>query len=291
MITKNLPDSVRSSNWLKRELGLLVETVRKAQRDQANDLAATIAFWSFFSIFPLLIAILAVAGHFLRSEELKERIFEAITNLLPGSADLVQQNIEAMVSYRGTMSLVAIVGLLWSASKVFGAITRAVNRALGAKPRRSYLMARLRYFLMAVAVAILTVVAIATTVAMEIVTDADFLARFGLAPIELPRITGNALSFVLILLIFALIYKVTPYVEVRWSHVLPGAILAAVLFELGKKGFVLYLDRVAHLEAIYGSLSSIIVLLLWLYLSALFLIYGAEYSIVRAQARVQSADS
>ncbi len=274
---------------MKRELGLFVETIRKAQRDQVNDLAAVIAFWSFFSIFPLLIAILAVAGHFLKSEELKERIFEAITNLLPGSADLVQQNIEAMVSYRGTMSFVAVIGLLWSASKVFGAITRAVNRALGDKPKRSYLMARLRYFTMAVAVTILTVVAIGTTVVIEIVTDADFLARFGLAPIGLPRVTGNALSFVLIMLIFALIYKVTPYVEVQWRQVLPGSLLAALLFELGKKGFVLYLDKVAHFEAIYGSLSSIIVLLLWLYLSSLFLIYGAEYNIVRAEAKVESA--
>lgn len=263
--------------------------MRKALRDQANDLAAAIAFWSFFSIFPMLIAIMAIAGHFLESDELKSRIFKAVTNLLPGSAELVQQNIEAMVSFRGAMSLVAMVGLLWSASKVFGAITRAVNRAIGAERSQSFVMSKLRYFAMAVAVSILTVVSVGITVAMEILMDADFLGRFGLTPIELPRLTGHALSFILILLIFALIYKVTPYVDVRWSEVLPGAVLATLLFELGKKLFVFYLESMAHFEAIYGSLSSIIVLLLWLYLSALFLIYGAEYSIVRARAKAETA--
>ena len=86
------------------------------------------------------------------------------------------------------------------------------------------------------------------------------------------------------MLIFALIYRLAPYVKVRWREVLPGALLAAILFELVKKGFVIYLDRLANFEAVYGSLASIIVAMLWLYLSAQILIYGAEYGIVRAEA-------
>jgi membrane protein len=71
---------------------------------------------------------------------------------------------------------------------------------------------------------------------------------------------------------------------------MPGALLAAALFELGKKAFVVYLERIADFEPIYGSLSSIIVLLLWLYLSALILVLGAEYNIVRAQSRQALAE-
>jgi membrane protein len=101
----------------------------------------------------------------------------------------------------------------------------------------------------------------------------------------LSRLGGTLASVLFAFLIYALIYKVTPYVETRWSQVLPGAVLGAALFELGKHGFLLYLGRVADFEAVYGPLSSIIVLLAWLYLSAAVLIYGAEYNIVRWQAR------
>jgi len=87
-----------------------------------------------------------------------------------------------------------------------------------------------------------------------------------------------------------LIYKLAPYVETRWRQVFPGALLAALLFELVKAAFVFYLDRVAHFEAVYGSLSSMIVMLLWLYLSALILVLGAEYNIVRAKAGAEGTN-
>ena len=83
---------------------------------------------------------------------------------------------------------------------------------------------------------------------------------------------------------FALIYKMAVYVKTTWRQVFPGALLATGLFEFFKAAFLFYLDRFAHFEAIYGSLSSIIVLLLWLHVSALILVFGAEYSIVRSRA-------
>jgi membrane protein len=270
---------------MKRELRLLVETVREASHDHAKDLAAAIAFWAFFSIFPLLIGVFSLAGYFLQSSELQARIYEVVTDGFPGSSSLVRDNLEAVVQYRGTMSWVGIGGLFWTAGKGFGAITRAVNRALGAKRTHHFLLSKVRYFFMAVAVSILMITSIAITVALEIVLELSFLTRFGFEAVEVSRLESWALSFVLVFLIFALIYKLAPYVEVHWRQVLPGALLAAALFELVKAAFVLYLDRIADFEAIYGSLSSIIVLLLWLYLSALILVYGAEYNIVRWKAR------
>ena len=276
---------------LKLELSLLVETVREASQDHAKDLAAAIAFWAFFSVFPLLIGIFSLAGYFLQSAELQARIYEVMTDVFPGSAALVRDNLEAVVQHRGTMSWVGIGGLLWTASKGFGAITRAVNRALGAKRTHHFLLSKVRSFFMAVAVSLLMITSIAITVAFEIALEPSFLTRFGLEVVEVSRLKSWLLSFLLIFLTFALIYKLAPYVEVRWRQVLPGALLAAALFELVKTAFVLYLDRVADFEAVYGSLSSIIVLLLWLYLSALILVYGAEYNIVRSKARRVAAET
>ncbi len=269
---------------------MLVETLRAAQADHAKDLAATIAFWTFFSIFPLVIGVLSLAGYFLESAALQARIYEMMSDLLPGSARFVRNSIEAVVQHRGTMSWVGIGGLLWSAGKGFGAITRAVNRALGAKRTHSPLLSYVRRFLMAVAVSILMIVSVAFTLVVDVLLEPALLARVGLGPAAIPRLPAWTLSFVLVFLIFALIFKLAPYIEVRWRQVLPGALLAAVLFELGKAAFAFYLDRMANFEAVYGSLTSIIVLLLWLYVSALMLILGAEYNIVRTLAGAAVAD-
>lgn len=267
----------------EREIRILVQTVREALHDNAKDLAATIAFWAFFSIFPLLIGVISLAGFFLESAQLQARIGEAVANMFPGSASLVRDNIESVVRLRGTMSWISIGGLLWTAGKGFGAITRAVNRTLDAKRTHSPLLSKLRYFLMTAAVTILMILSIGITVIIEVVLEPAFLARFGLDTIEVPHLEGSAASFILVFLIFVLIYKMAPYVAVCWRQVWPGALLAAMLFELCKTLFVFYLDRIAHFEAVYGSLSSIIVMLLWLYVSALILVFGAEFNIVRSQ--------
>ncbi len=269
---------------MKRQISLLVRTVKEASHDHGKDLAAAIAFWAFFSIFPLLIGIFSLAGYFLKSAELQARIFEMVTEMFPGSADLVRNNLDAVVQYRGTMSFVGIGGLFWTASKGFGAITRAVNQALGAKRTHNFIVLKLRNFLMAVAVSILAISSVGVTLAFEIVLESRFLERFEIEGLQMSRLKSWTLSSLLIFLTFALIYKLAPYVRTRWRQVVPGAILAAILFELLKASFVFYLDKVAHFEAVYGSLSSIIVLLLWLYLSAVILILGAEYNIVRVRA-------
>jgi membrane protein len=278
MCSENTPEP----GWLKRELSLLVKTVKEASQDHAKDLAAAIAFWAFLSIFPLLIGIFSLAGYFLQSSELQARIYQVVTEIFPGSGSLVRENLEAMIQYRGTMSWVGIGGLLWSASKGFGAITRAVNRALGAEQTDNFLLSKIRSFFMAIAVSISAITSIAITLAIEIVLDSPLLTRIGFKPIDVSHVKSWVLSLLLMFLTFALIYKLAPYVKVRWRQVLPGAFLAAVLFDLVKTAFVIYLDRFADFEKIYGSLSSIIVLLLWLYISALVLVLGAEYNIVRS---------
>lgn len=273
-----------NQNLIKRELLLLVQTFREAQQDHAKDLSAAIAFWAFFSIFPLLIGILSLAGYFLNSTELQTRIMEVVTEMFPGSSTLVKDNLDAVVQYRGTMSFLGIGGLLWTASKGFGAITRAVNQAIGAKRTQNFLLAKIRHFSMAAAVSLLAIASIGLTIVLEFVLDAPFLERLGISGYELPRLRSWIVSFAMILLVFALIYKLAPYVETRWRQILPGALLAAALFELVKTAFVMYLDKVAHFQAVYGSLSSIIILLLWLYISALILFFGAEYNIVRMRS-------
>ena len=188
---------------MKTELLILVETLKKAKRDGANDLAATIAFWAFFSIFPLLIGILTLSSHFLESSSLQVRINEAVAEMLPGSAELVKDNLQAVVEYRGTMGLVALLGLFWAASKGFAAMTRAVNQALGLHSDHKFILGKLRHVAMAAAVSVLAIVSLGITVVLEVVLEPAFLSRFGMDPVEISRVQSWATSFLLVFLIFA----------------------------------------------------------------------------------------
>jgi membrane protein len=89
-------------------------------------------------------------------------------------------------------------------------------------------------------------------------------------------VAGYATSDGVVLVILMMIYKLVPFESPTWRQVLPGAACAALLYEIGRRGFVFYIKRVAHLEAVYRSVFSFIVLLLWLYVSARFLLLGAQ---------------
>lgn len=274
------------------ELRILYLAARKGLEDHGSDLAAAIAFYTFFAIFPLLLGVISAVGYFFESEVARARLYGSLNEILPGSAELVRQNLESVVGARGALGAIGMIGLFWSGSAAFGAITRGVNRALGAKRSRPYLLARLRYVLNTLVVSMLLLLSVSVTAALEIAAnlDLELLVRLGIDPGTLTRLGGSLAGVLFAFLTYALIYKVTPYIETRWRQVLPGALLGAALFELGKRGFLLYLARVADFEAVYGPLSSIIVLLAWLYLSALVLIFGAEYNIVRWRARHPSLD-
>lgn len=168
-----------------------------------------------------------------------------------------------------------MLGLLWSASAGFGAISQAINRALGAPPRRSVVKARLRYLLMAGAVSTLMVAYVSLTSALEFAKIDDVWSSWlGLETDTFTHIQARAASFVIVFLIYAVLYKDAPTVEMRWRAVWPGALFAAILTEVGKGLFLAYLDYVADLESVFGSLSSIMVLLIWLWQPGV--IVGAE---------------
>ena len=260
-------------------------TVQRALKDGVVDLASSIAFFAAFAIFPLLLAVIAGASLVLDSAQVAEQLERWAREAFPASADLIRSTVEAVVRARGPMSIAALVGLLWSGSAGFGAITRAINRVVGSE-KRPYPLAKLRHMLMALASTVLLLISIGVSSTAALVTSkASWLQHLGLEGDTLTRFTGWATSFAIMFLVFALIYRWAPTIEVTWKMVWPGALLAAVMTEIGKWGFLVYLSRIADLEAVFGGLSSIMVLLLWLYVSAIALVIGAEYSVVRVETR------
>ena len=257
-------------------VGLVVRALLKGGHDHAKDMAASIAYFSFFSLFPLFLGVIAAGSLFLDSAEIQSRLDRLLADALPGSAEFVRTNVEALIRLRGAAGVASIAGLFWSASKMFGAVSRGINRALGLKrPYPSY-FSRLRYFLLTLTVSILLFLSMAVSTGVEVVAQFDVGPTADRLHDVFTIAGGHITSYVFVFVMLAALYILVPYKRPSWREVLPGTLFAALLFELGKAGFVLYIENVAHLKAVYGSLSSIIVLLLWLYFSARVLLFGAE---------------
>lgn len=250
--------------------------------DDATHLAAGVAYYAIFSLFPLLLGLLAISGQVLASDSTQQSFLRYVTDNLPGSEGLVQDRVSEVVHFRGVLGIGAIIGLLWSASAVFGAINRSVNRAWDVHKDRPFYIAKPFQIGMALLVGVIFLVSTSATSAIEVLADPDrnmgipgqgLLQSVGLTHLVV-RILPCGLNF----LLFLLVYKVVPNCKTYWRYVWPGAVLAALLFELAKGLFIWYLDNVASFQEVYGSLTSVMVLLFWIYLSSLILILGAEFS-------------
>lgn len=261
----------------------LLRAAEESNEDRAKDMAASIAYFSFFSIFPLLTGVISIASLFVSPTEIRSRLDSALAGEFPGSADFLRSNIAALLELRGPVGIASLLGLFWSASKVFGALNRSLNLELGVPKDHSSYLSTLRYFGMTLLVSFLLFVTVGASMALDLVAQMD-LTRFGIDTTVLSMFRGQVASFVSIFLMLSLLYKIVPYEGPSWREVIPGALVAAFLFELGKAPFLLYLDKVSGLEAVYGSLTSVIVLLLWLYFSSRVLLFGAEVVAVRREA-------
>ena len=185
-----------------------------------------------------------------------------------------------MLRLRGAIGVFSVIGLLWSASAVFGAIARAVNRAWDVHKDWPIYVGKPRQLLMAAAVAVLFAISVgaAALLRMAGLASETEVAGSGLASETLGRLFLQAVSFVMTLAIFLVVYKFLPNTKTYWRFIWPGAILGALLFEVSKNLFLIYVNGFSNFENVYGSLAPVIALLLWVYVSSFILILGAELS-------------
>ena len=252
---------------------LIVRTVQGLGAHDGSHMAAGVAYYAILSLFPLLLGLIAIMGVFLPSEDVQQELFDFFQKNLPGQVDVLQDNIENVIRYRGAIGAVSIILLLWSGSAMFGAVSRAVNRAFGIHQDRPFLKRKLRDLTMALGVGLLVLLSLGMSSVSTILRGTD-IAAVGIAA----DLGGRLIALLLNVGIFLLLYRFIPNTQTSWRYVWPGAVLAAILFEIAKTFFILYLTHFSNYEAVYGSVGSIIALLVWIYFCALITILGAEFS-------------
>ncbi|MDJ0941575.1 MAG: YihY/virulence factor BrkB family protein [Woeseiaceae bacterium] len=267
-------------------LGVLIRAAEASQKNQSKDIAAGIAYYTFLSIFPLLLGLVSLGGHFLRSEDLQLRLNRLIIETLPASAEFVARNIESVVRIRGAAGITSILVLLWSASKLVGVLSRSINRTLGLRRDHAAYLSPLRYFMLTVLVAVLVIIAITIAPIIEVLAEQQLSFVDPRINWLIEIIAGNTVGIAITGGLVTVVYMLIPYHRPEFSEILPGLAAATLALEIGKRAFAWYVDQAADYSAVYGSLSSIIVMLLWMYFAARIVLYGAEIiGVTRADRR------
>ena len=255
--------------------------------DKCPQLGAALAYFTVFSLAPLVLLLLALFGLFFGSEHARDKITEQLQYLIDPNGIKVVQDIAASASKPRSGILATVLGVvvgLFGASGVFGQLQDALNTIWGVKPKPgaglwSFLRARFLSFAMVGGVCFLLLVSLTVESVLRAVST--YLQKM------LPggHILALTLFFIfdlaVVIFLFAMIFRYLPDAKIAWRDVWMGASLTAVLFVIGKFILGLYLGSGAAGSA-YGAASSLITLLLWIYYSAQILLFGAEFTQVYA---------
>lgn len=274
-------------NRLKAFFGLLKETYDEWNRDRAPRLAAALAYYTTFSIAPFLIVVIAITGFVAGQDAMQGRLDEQIQGLVGREgADLIQEFVRnaSKPSENILASIIGVVTLLLGAGGVFGQLQDALNTVWGVevKPGQGILAtlkSRFLSFSMVLGVGFLLLVSLVLS---------SFIAGIhnfflGLLPgaETILQLVNFLVSFGIVTLLFALIYKLLPDVQIEWRDVWVGAAVTSLLFTIGKTALGIYLGNSGVLSA-YGAAGSLVLILLWIFYSAQILLFGAEFTQVYA---------
>lgn len=269
-------------------LSLLRSTGREFQDDDGFTMAAAIAYYALFSFFPVVLLMITVSSFFFSSATAQKGVIAWAERYIPASGDLIRANIGQILRVRGTVSIVALLGLLWSASGVFTALDRVINRAWDVTELRPFWQQKLLAFSMIVGAGGLLLVSIVSTTFFNVIrrlrlplTGWQLLGKW----LMIPKLLSTLLPVILTVLIFLLLYKILPSTSVCWSDVWLGALLTGLGWELAKYLFTWYLTNFASYNLVYGSVALLIAFLAWSYYTGLILILGAEFTAEYAKTR------
>ena len=271
--------------WWNDTRTLVRRSVAEFGDDHCTQLAASISYYVLFSIFPLAILAVAVSGLILTDDSLRQDVIDDLFNALPLSEDEGREDLERAVNGVATglsaIGLISIFGLLWSASGMMGALRHALNQAWDTDYRRPFLRAKGIDLLMVVAVGMLLSLSIGSTIFLQVARRVSGDVSDWLGPAGSGATFAFELVAVLVPLLFTfstfmLIFKFVPNVHTRFRYIWPGALVAAVLFELVKNGFAIYLSNFGNYDAVYGSLGAVVAFLFFVFVSANIVLFGAE---------------
>lgn len=263
---------------------LLKDTAVNWFNDYAQSMGAALAFYTMFSIAPLLMIVISVAGFFFGEDAARGEVFEQMEELLGDSGALAVQELLDSTGKPGDSLIATVFGLLLlfiGATSVFAELQDALDRIWRAPHREKasglwrIVRARLLSFGMILGIGFLLIVSLAFSAGLAALSELLDPDSSGWATIA--NATELALGLLLATVVFALIYKTMPRVRVQWKDVWVGATVTSLLFIAGKLLIGKYIGR-SDISSGFGAAASLVVVLLWVYYSAQIFLFGAEFT-------------
>src|SRR5438874_3551853 len=268
---------------------LLKQTAIEWLDDKAPQLGAALAYYTVFSLAPLVLVLLAIIGVLFRDDPAGawSRVTEQMGYFLDASAVQVMSGIAAEASKPGKSTMATIIGIalaLFGASGVFGQLQDALNTMWGVKAKpgegiMSFVRARFVSFAMMGGVFFLLLVSL--TIEALLKGFSHYVQQALPGGLAIAVSVYLVFDFAVVTVLFAMIFKFLPDAKIQWRDVWIGAVMTAIFFGIGKWALGLYLGSGAAASA-YGAASSLITLLLWIYYSSQILLFGAEFTQVYA---------
>lgn len=270
---------------------ILRMAVQRFGVERGPEASASLAYYTFFSIFPMILVIIVIGSYFVDQNVVQNQLLNLLQGVIPGAKDLVIGNIERVLQQRGAVTLFALFSLVWSAINMFNILAKNINRAFPKAVVPDFFKGRLMGFFMFVALGLLVFLAIGITTVV------------GLIPaIEIP-INGKSLhetllwqigSFLLPIgfntLMFWAMYYLVPQVKVSRKASLISALVAGATWDMLNNAFTWYLSSgLDQYRLVYGSVGTVVALLFWVYLTGTIMLLGAHLTASIQAAMVRKA--
>ena len=255
---------------------ILRYSLERMGEERVAEVSAGMAFYGFFSLFPLLLILVAYGGSFLESAEAQSQILELLVSIFPFSGELIERNIEQVLNIRGSVSALSTIALAWSGSAIFAILARNINRAWTNARQRPFIIRRLMSLLILVILIVVMVLLLtANTLTRLLPEDVNGAAQV----LMQMRYFSHVLMWIMIFFTLLTLYRWIPNTDVTWTEGAWGGLVASTAIEIATWGFAWYIrNGFINYSLVYGSLGAVAALLFWVYLLAVIVLFGAHLS-------------
>ncbi len=249
--------------------------------------AASIAYYALLSLFPFSMLALSILGSVTADESDRTAVLEFVLRYFPRQFEFITRQLDAFRMNTVGFGVLGSIGLIWGALGVFGAVTTAVNYAWGVEKTRSFWKHKLFSFVMLLVAGLMLLVALLLVSASGVVGATWFagvLAQFPGLMVLRSFALQNATTMLFILVV-GLVFYFVPNAKVRFRDVWIGAVVTGLLWKGALLGFAWFMRDMSRFTRINGSIAAVIVFLLWVYVQAVILLYGVEFTAAYARLR------
>jgi membrane protein len=249
--------------------------------------AAAIAYYALLSLFPFLLLVLSVLGSVTADAQDRDAVVRFVFRYFPRQFDFMTGQLDAFRGHTLKLGIGGLLALTWASLGVFTAVSSAIDHAWGVEKRRSFLMHRLVSFLMMVSAGAVFIIALILASIARVAETNWFweLVARSTWLVWLSAVTADYGATALLVLCVGLLFYFIPNTAMRFRHVWPGAIVTGLLWRGALSAFSWYARDLARWNAVHGSITTVVVFLFWVYISAVILLYGVEMTAAYARLR------